>query len=498
MQQQTLDSENIKNHRLFIGVLGFQYFLALGIGVMTDTLLLGAVGGLVIILLPAYFSLSRPNDVISKHIVAIATQLMASLHIQQTMGMTEMHFQVFVMMAFMFVFRDWKVIVTATVVIAVHHLLGFISQSMGGSILVFEDAKPALMILIIHAAFAVAECALLSFMAHGAAKEHRVAAQLNLSIAKIMAQSGTINLASENIPNHPDLVALQNMLSAVKNLAAKSNVVVSNLVDITGKVKGSSDELDHTVGEQNSQVVLIADAMKNVTQSITEVATLSKDVNQIANSAKQKTQETRESIQQSSSSIGELKSTLETSAHAISDLSAKCENISSVMQSIKSVAEQTNLLALNAAIESARAGEHGRGFAVVADEVRNLAIKSKESAEEIEKITSLLTDSANNSVDNMNNCVNLVEVAVESSQSATNNMSEVFTNIELVNDHVNHVAQSASQQAEETGSVSQSTEHLNKLFEIERQQVQYLQQDVTELNRLADELNGQLTQFKLD
>ena len=83
------------------------------------------------------------------------------------------------------------------------------------------------------------------------------------------------------------------------------------------------------------------------------------------------------------------------------------------MQSIKSVAEQTNLLALNAAIESARAGEHGRGFAVVADEVRNLAIKSKESAEEIEQITVGLITSANASVAQMNDCVTMVDEAVQ-------------------------------------------------------------------------------------
>ena len=89
--------------------------------------------------------------------------------------------------------------------------------------------------------------------------------------------------------------------------------------------------------------------------------------------------------------ISSLRDRLNEAAKTNSALNEQCSNISDAMRSITAVAEQTNLLALNAAIESARAGEHGRGFAVVADEVRTLAIRSKESADEITSITEQLT-----------------------------------------------------------------------------------------------------------
>jgi len=58
---------------------------------------------------------------------------------------------------------------------------------------------------------------------------------------------------------------------------------------------------------------------------------------------------------------------------------------------VSRIAEQTDLLALNAAIEAARAGNAGRGFAVVADEVRKLAEQAQAAADDVVRLTGVVT-----------------------------------------------------------------------------------------------------------
>lgn len=64
-------------------------------------------------------------------------------------------------------------------------------------------------------------------------------------------------------------------------------------------------------------------------------------------------------------------------------LKSNVEIISSVVSLVKDIANQSQMLGLNAAIEAARAKEYGSGFAVIANEVRKMAVKSKDSADEI-------------------------------------------------------------------------------------------------------------------
>ena len=498
MAGNTLLDEYQRTHKVFRFVLIVQLLLSGVIGYITDTMALGLGLGIIISVPAILLGMTSPMGAMSRHVVAMATQLMAALHIQQTMGMTEMHFQVFVILAFLSFFRDWKVIITGTLVIAVHHIGGFIMQHTVGGLVVFEDSSPSFIILVIHAAFAIVECAVLAFVAHKSRKEADAALSLSASIERIVGNNGQINLTDNDLLDLDHQKQFKAMMMAVKSLVSKAHLIGVELLSFADKVQRSSGALDTKVDEQYAQVSSISSAMREITKSIKDVADLSQDANQYASSATGKTQETRTAIVDSRNNIGQLKSILQTTSVAISDLSNKCQNISDVMQSIKTVAEQTNLLALNAAIESARAGEHGRGFAVVADEVRNLAIKSKESAEEIEKITSVLTESANHSVDNMHNCVEMVNVAVESSELATNNMQQVLDGIAIVNTNVTNVAGSASEQANASATISQSAEHLNDLFAEEKSQVEGLKQEVLALNRLTEDLGEQLNKFQIN
>ncbi len=493
----TVGNEAIRNHNLFAFILIFQVAMSIAIGFFTDTLVLGLVIGVLVASVPLILGRLQPESAVSRHAVAIGTQLLAALLIQQTMGMTEMHFAVFVMLAFLTVFRDWKIIITGTLVIAIHHVAGFVAQTYGGGIVVFEDAKPAFLLLVIHAAFAVTECAILSVMAHRANKEFSVANEINQSINQIVKSDGRLDLNQNFATEKEELKAFTDMMVMVKALVLRTTKVGDELLNISNEVQNSSFALDSTVENQNTQISAITESIRSITSSIASVADLSQNTNTLADGARQSTQDARSAIESSSGSISHLKVTLETTSNAIGELSEKCQNISDVMQSIKTIAEQTNLLALNAAIESARAGEHGRGFAVVADEVRNLAIKSKESAEEIESITSLLTESAKNSVNNMNECVKTVELAMDSSHTATSNMSNVFNSINQVNSNVTDVTQSATQQAETSQIINQSTQQLDNLFIEERDQVKTLKGEVEQLNQLTSELRKQLQQFEI-
>ena len=84
------------------------------------------------------------------------------------------------------------------------------------------------------------------------------------------------------------------------------------------------------------------------------------------------------------------------------------EQIDELTGNILDIASQTNLLALNASIEAARAGEAGKGFAVVADEIRQLADDSRETANNIQTISGIVTDAVTSLSENATGMIDFV------------------------------------------------------------------------------------------
>jgi len=71
--------------------------------------------------LPVFLTLVRPRDVFTRHVVAVCQMLMSSLLIHLSGGRIETHFHVFGSLAFLAFYRDWRVLVPATIVVAVDH-----------------------------------------------------------------------------------------------------------------------------------------------------------------------------------------------------------------------------------------------------------------------------------------------------------------------------------------------------------------------------------------
>lgn len=484
-------------NKIFRVVVVVQWLISLFIAYFTSSWVEPFLLGLPILALPLILSYTHPFQSVSRYAFAIAVQLFTALHIQQAFGMTELHFEVFVMLAFLSYFRDWKTIAVGTATVAVHHIIFYFVQSNGGGLVIFEEGRVAFYILAIHAAFAVAEGVILGLMAKSSFSEARGAVILNKTVSEIMSEKGVLNLKID-IPNDIHSVEeFKSLIEAFKSLIKESNTLSSNVSAVAQRVNSSSGTLDTSVTLSAEQVKLISASIEEISHTIEDVAIRSKESNLHAEKAKNSTVETKASIAGSSENVSQLRQTLTVASGAIQTLSHKCNNISEVMQSIKSVAEQTNLLALNAAIESARAGEHGRGFAVVADEVRNLAIKSKESAEEIEQITVGLITSANASVTQMNDCVTMVDEAVNSSSAAMEKMDSVVNSFQLVSDNITNVAASADMQSKNVKSINDSTQLLLELSGEEQNNVNIVKNEAIELAELCKKLEHQLQQFSV-
>jgi signal transduction histidine kinase len=83
---------------------------------------------------PVFLAFKRPGHAFTRHTIAVAQMLTSALLIHLTGGRIETHFHVFGSLAFLAFYRDWRVLISATVVVAVDHLLRgvFLPQSVFG------------------------------------------------------------------------------------------------------------------------------------------------------------------------------------------------------------------------------------------------------------------------------------------------------------------------------------------------------------------------------
>ena len=276
-----------------------------------------------------------------------------------------------------------------------------------------------------------------------------------------------------------DIEAYQgNFGEILKKLEATENNLsqtIKNVQESSNQVSAGADQLAQSAQGLAEGATDQAAAVQQLTSSVAEVATHIEENTKSTDSVHDQAKRVAIKADSGSAKMKEL-------VEAMQHISETTNDIQVVIGKIESIASQTNLLSLNASIEAARAGEAGKGFAVVAEEIRQLADSSRETANRIQQINSVVVKAVSNLSDNANNLVKYMqqtilpefEKFVDSGASYKNNasyiedaMNEFVLKTDALKKNINEIAGSINtitaavdEGAEGVNSTAENTQNL--------------------------------------
>lgn len=212
---------------------------------------------------------------------------------------------------------------------------------------------------------------------------------------------------------------LQSIFRILSSNSEKMDVVVSDVLrsvktsnDSASDLSALTEELLATMQEVSNNTSAINDNAESVKENVNDIAERTAEINQYSKSMKDNADQMESDARNNVNTISEKVNTiLNVLEQAILD-SKSVEQVNSLTDEILNISSQTNLLALNASIEAARAGEAGKGFAVVADEIRNLADSSRDTANNIQQINSIVVAAVRNLSENSENLLKYMKDSI--------------------------------------------------------------------------------------
>ena len=104
--------------RLMLFIIWGLFLMSLGLSDMHDTMKWAFIVGLPAALVPTAMIALAGGTRLTASVAAVALMVFSGLHIHQAGGVNELHFGIFVLLAFLLCYRDWVVVVVGASVIA--------------------------------------------------------------------------------------------------------------------------------------------------------------------------------------------------------------------------------------------------------------------------------------------------------------------------------------------------------------------------------------------
>ncbi|WP_248795523.1 methyl-accepting chemotaxis protein [Pseudomonas sp. MWU13-2105] len=284
----------------------------------------------------------------------------------------------------------------------------------------------------------------------------------------------------------------QSLNAMVKHIAASVDLVASS----SEQMGAVSNQTRDSLQLQGQEIEQAAAAVNQMTAAVDEVARNAVSTSEASRISEQTARRGSEQVQETVASIGTLADGMTATSQRIQQLAGRVQDISTVLDVIRSIAEQTNLLALNAAIEAARAGEAGRGFAVVADEVRALAHRTQVSTREIEQMIGNVRQDTGQAVNAMHSSSQLVQATLEVAQRSGEALEEITRSISQINERNLMIASATEEQALVAREVDRNLVGIRNLSEQVSQGARQTHTAGLELAQMAGALHQTVARFR--
>ncbi len=440
---------------------------ALAIGQYYGSLGLATGVSLALLALGGFTYASAAGTLASRLVLALAVSSSVALHIHLGRGTLEFHFGVFVTLALLLVYRDWRPIVATAAFFAVHHVAFDRMQAAGMG--VYCTPEPNFLKIVMHAAYVVLQTALEIWIALRMAALAKQGDELTALVQEVEAD-GQISLDLAHVgASTGRAVALKQALGRVQQTLLQVRASAGNVNTASDEIATGNHDLSARTEQAASSIQETASAMEQLTATVRNSADSARQANQLAASA-------AEVAQRGGAVVSQVVSTMDEINHS-------SKKISDIIGTIDGIAFQTNILALNAAVEAARAGEQGRGFAVVASEVRSLAQRSAEAAKEIKGLIGA--------------SVERVEAGSKLVADAGQTMDEIVGSVKRVSDVIGEISTASGEQSDGIGQVGVAITQLDQMTQQNAALVEESTAAAESLRQQAQRLNEALAGFRL-